>query len=76
MVLGVFHAAGDVPTGPLRGSHLMRTELQCRRQWNFGLELASATFEYVVVFRNRQRRHSSIRMLTPIEYDKIHTKTA
>ena len=34
-------------------------------------------FEYVEVFHNRQRRHSSIGMLTPIEYEKIyHTKMA
>lgn len=39
--------------------------------------LASAMYEYVEPFHNRQRRHSSIGMLTPIEYEKIHqTKTA
>lgn len=29
-------------------------------------------FEYVEIFHNRQRRHSSIGMLTPIEYENIH----
>ena len=29
-------------------------------------------FECVEVFHNRQRRHSSIGMLIPIEYEKIH----
>ena len=53
------------------------TELLNRKQWNARVELASAMFEYVEVFHNRQRRHSSIGMLTPIEYEKIHhTKTA
>jgi putative transposase len=55
----------------------MQTELLNRKRWNTRVELASAMFEYVEVFHNRQRRHSSIGMPTPIEYEKIHhTKTA
>ena len=55
----------------------MQTELLNRKRWNTRVELASAMFEYVEVFHNRQRRHSSIGILTPIEYEKIHhTKTA
>jgi putative transposase len=55
----------------------MQTELLNRKRWNTRVELASAMFEYVEVFHNRQRRHSSIGMLTPIECEKIHhTKTA
>jgi putative transposase len=55
----------------------MQTELLNRKRWNTRVELASAIFEYVEVFHNRQRRHSSIGMLTPIEYEKIyHAKTA
>jgi len=55
----------------------MQTELLNRKRWNTRVELASAMFEYIEVFHNRQRRHSSIGMLTPIEYERIHhTKTA
>jgi putative transposase len=55
----------------------MQTELLNRKRWNTRVEVASAMFEYVGVFHNRQRRHSSIGMLTPIEDDRIHyTKTA
>ena len=55
----------------------MQTELLNRKRWNTRVELASAMFEHVEVFHNRQRRHSSIGMLTPIEYEKInHTKMA
>ena len=55
----------------------MQTELLNRKRWNTRVELASAMFEYVEVFHNRQRHHSSIGMLTPIEYERIHhTKTA
>lgn len=55
----------------------MQTELLNRKRWNTRVELASAMFEYVEVFHNRQRRHSSIGMLTPIEYENMHhAKTA
>jgi len=50
----------------------MQTELLNRKRWNTRVELASAMFEYVEVFHNRQRRHSSIGMLTPIEYENLH----
>ncbi|NCG25865.1 MAG: transposase, partial [Actinobacteria bacterium] len=45
----------------------MQTELLNRKRWNTRVELASAMVEYVEVFHNRKRRHSSIGMLTPIE---------
>ncbi len=45
-------------------------------RWNAGMpthvELAKAIFEYLEIFHNRQRRHSSIGMHTPIEYETIH----
>ena len=50
----------------------VQTELLNRKRWNTRVESASAMFEYVDVFHNRQRRHSSIGMLIPIEYEKIH----
>ena len=52
----------------------MQVELLNRKRWNTRVELASAMFEYVEVFHNRQRRHSSIGMLTPIEYENQHHK--
>jgi putative transposase len=51
----------------------MQTELLDRRRWRTRLELANAIFEYLEIFHNRQRRHSSLGMLTPIEYEKLHT---
>ncbi len=32
-------------------------------------QLANAIFEYLEIFHNRQRRHSALGMLTPIEYE-------
>ncbi len=33
-------------------------------------------FEYLEIFHNWQRRHSSIGMLSPIEYERRHAETA
>jgi transposase InsO family protein len=50
----------------------MQVELLNRQRWRTRLELANAIFEYLEIFHNRQRRHSSIGMLTPIEYELRH----
>jgi hypothetical protein len=42
----------------------MQVELLNRRRWRTRLELANAIFEYLEIFHNRQRRHSSLGMLT------------
>ena len=54
----------------------MQTELLNRRRWRTRVELANAIFEYLEIFHNRQRPHSSIDMLTPIEYENRYTQTA
>jgi putative transposase len=51
----------------------MQTELLDRRWWRTRVELANAIFEYLEVFHNRQRRHSALGWLTPMEYEKRHT---
>lgn len=53
----------------------MQVELLNRRRWRTRLELANAIFEYLEIFHNRQRRHSSLGMLTPIEYERRHPTT-
>ncbi len=50
----------------------MQVELLNRKRWKTRIELANAIFEYLEVFHNRQRRHSSLRMHTSIEYERIH----
>jgi transposase InsO family protein len=47
----------------------VQTELLNRQRWRTRLELANALFEYLEVFSNRRRRHSSLGMLTPIKYE-------
>jgi hypothetical protein len=50
----------------------MQTELLNRKRWRTRLELANAIFEYLEVFHNRKRRHGSLGMLTPTEYETLH----
>jgi putative transposase len=53
----------------------VQVELLDRQAWSTRLELATALFEYLEVFHNRQRRHSSLGMLTPIEFETHQTAT-
>src|SRR2546430_10640631 len=47
----------------------MQVELLDRKRWSTRVELANAIFEYLEIFHNRRRRHSSLGMLTPIEFE-------
>ncbi len=47
----------------------MQVELVNRKKRRTRLDLANAMFEYIEVFHNRQRRHSSIGNLTPIQFE-------
>ncbi len=47
----------------------MQVELLDRKRWMTRVELASAIFEYLEIFHNRQRRHSALGMLTPVEFE-------
>ena len=40
------------------------------------IELANAIFEYIEVFYNRRRRHSSLEYATPHDYDLARTPRA
>ena len=45
------------------------TELLNRRRWRTRLERPPALFEYLEILHNRQRRHSGLGMLSPVEYE-------
>ena len=49
----------------------LKKELVNRRTWPSRLELQSATFEYIEAFYNRQRRHSTLGMLSPVAYEQL-----
>ena len=49
----------------------LKKELVNRRSWPSRLELQSAVFEYIEAFYNRQRRHSTLNMLSPADYEQL-----
>jgi putative transposase len=49
----------------------LKKELVNRRSWPSRLELQSAVFEYIEAFYNRQRRHSTLGMLSPADYEQL-----
>lgn len=49
----------------------MQIELLNRRKWTTRVELAKATFEYIEIFHDRQRRHSALAYRTPIEHELL-----
>jgi putative transposase len=49
----------------------LKKELVNRRNWPSRLELQSAVFEYIEAFYNRQRRHSTLNMLSPANYEQL-----
>ena len=50
----------------------LKKELVNRRSWPSRLELQSAVFEYIEAFYNRQRRHSTLGMISPATYEQLH----
>jgi putative transposase len=51
----------------------LKKELVNRRSWPSRLELQSAVFEYIEAFYNRHRRHSTLGMISPAEYEQTQT---
>ena len=49
----------------------LKKELVNRRTWPDRLELQTAVFEYIEAFYNRQRRHSTLGMLSPVAYEQL-----
>jgi putative transposase len=51
----------------------MQLELLDSRTWRTRAELANAIFEWIECWYNPTRRHSSIEMLSPVDYEAAHT---
>jgi putative transposase len=49
----------------------LKKELVNRHSWPSRLELRSAVFEYIEAFYNRRRRHSTLSMLSPADYEQL-----
>ncbi|APT91716.1 transposase [Corynebacterium phocae] len=49
----------------------LKTEFYYRRKWMSRREAAKGTARWMEEFYNRKRRHSSIKMLSPVNYEKL-----
>ena len=47
----------------------VQVELLDPQFWKVRLQLSMAIFDYIEVFHNRQRRHSSLSMRSPVEFE-------
>src|SRR5487761_2707407 len=52
----------------------LKEELIYRQSWPTRAQARHAIFEFVEVFYNRQRLHSSLNYLTPVEYEERRAK--
>ena len=76
-VLGSMGSVGDALDNAVAESFFatLQTELLDRYRWPTKQSLRSAIFEFIHVFYNRQRRHSTLQHLSPSEFEKL-AKTA
>lgn len=51
----------------------MQRELLDRKHWESRVELASAIFEWIEGWYNPRRRHTTLGMMSPHEFDTLHT---
>ncbi len=56
--------------------HTLKVELIHRRHFQTRAEAKQAIFEYIEVFYNRLRRHSSIGYVSPAEFERQHSAVA
>lgn len=77
-LLGSMGTVGDALDNAVAESFFgtLQLELLDRRPWATRPQLASAIFDYIEAFYNRTRRHSSISMHSPIDYEALHTPSA
>ena len=50
----------------------LKKELVHRRTWPTKNELRSEVFDYIEIFYNRERRHSTLGQRSPADYEKLH----
>ncbi len=73
-ILGPMGTVGDALDNAVAESFFatLQVELLDRRYWQTRLQLTTAIFEYIEVFFNRQRLHSTLGYLSPTEYEEVY----
>lgn len=66
---------GDCYDNALMESFFATLKGECtdRQHWPSHSHARQAIFEYLEVFYNRQRRHSSLAYLSPVAYEQLRT---
>ncbi|HEX2869890.1 MAG TPA: IS3 family transposase, partial [Polyangiaceae bacterium] len=54
----------------------IKLELVYDRRWATRLELRTAVFDYIEVFYNRQRLHSTLGYKSPVQFETDHAAVA
>ena len=70
-LLGSMGTVGDAYDNAVAESFFatLQLELLDRHHWQTGRQLASAIFEWIEAFYNPRRRHSTVGMLSPVDYE-------
>lgn len=74
-LLGSTGSVGDCYDNAMMESFwgTMQLEILDRQKWDTRAELASAIFEWIECWYNPARRHSSLGMLSPVNFEQLHT---
>ena len=74
-LLGSMGSVGDCYDNAMMESFwgTLQLEVLDRQSWNTRAELANAIFEWIECWYNPARRHSSIGMLSPVDFEQLHT---
>lgn len=77
-LLGSMGSVGDALDNAVAESFFatLQTELLDRHQWDTRRQLAQAIFEWIEVFYNPVRRHSTVGMLSPADHDRAAPRTS
>jgi putative transposase len=74
-LLGSMGSVGDCYDNSMMESFwgTLQLEVLDRQSWKTRAELANAIFEWIECWYNPTRRHSSIGMHSPVDFEKLHT---
>jgi putative transposase len=74
-ILGSMGSVGDCYDNAMMESFwgTLQLEVLDRKSWNSRAELGNAIFEWIECWYNAARRHSSIGMLSPVDFEQLHT---
>jgi len=51
----------------------IKSELTCKQKYTTQDEARSAIFDYIEIFYNRKRLHSTLGYLSPVEYERLNS---